>query len=770
MTWRRGAIYTAGLVLAAGIAAPFLSADILRARIQRAVEHGLHRKVEIGKVRFNLFLGPGFTLKDVTIYDDPTVGIEPLAYVENVQARVRFLSLFSKRLAFSNLTLEEPSINLVKRDDGVWNFQLLLLARTPAPQQPPIDDTPSIQVRSGRLNFKTGDVKSKFYFSDTDVDLDPGGDRLDFRFRGEPARTDRAGQTFGRLLFRGSWVRKQSGEPQIDLDAELDRSTIDEVVKLIEGHGVGVHGILASRAHISGPFSKLAIRGEMQLSDVHRWDLMPVGGVWNLKYRGALDLWNQRLRLETLPDAPSLPLVVKFDANQYLSTPHWALILDFREVPSATLLRIARHMGAPIPEAVSAEGNVTGVLGYSGEAGLQGQLRFARTSLKLPSADPIAFQSADMIVSNDFLAAGPAVIEMPNGQTAELQASYLLRSGDLGLTISTPLMDVAQLHSGTALALGAGSLPALEYFHQGSWRGWIGYSRGANSEGEWRADIELQNTRIDPPGIAEPVRIASASLSVEGEKFSLTRIRGRAGTIPFTAELHSPGRLRVDIAAATSEALQALFRPTLIRSQSLLSRTLRLGRLTVPEWLRSRRLDANVKIDRLTINGDDWIVAKTRLLWDGADIRLTGIDARFEAASAMGAIQIDLTGRQPLYSAQGRVENIAYKDGLLSVEGTASAAGVGPDVMATAQGEGTFSGEDISFAPDGDLDTIAGDFSLAPGAVLKLTNLQISQGQDTYGGQGATQADGRLLLELTGSRRQLRLVGTLVAPVPALAR
>src|SRR5437588_5022238 len=121
MNWRRAALLSAALVLAAGVAAPFLSADILRGRIQNADEQGLHRRVAIGKVRFNLFMGPGFTLKDVTIYDDPSVGIEPLAYVASVQARIRLLSLFSKRLTFSHLRLDEPSINLVKRDDGVWN-------------------------------------------------------------------------------------------------------------------------------------------------------------------------------------------------------------------------------------------------------------------------------------------------------------------------------------------------------------------------------------------------------------------------------------------------------------------------------------------------------------------------------------------------------------------------------------------------------------------------------------------------------------------------
>jgi hypothetical protein len=573
---------------------------------------------------------------------------------------------------------------------------------------------------------------------------------------------------FGHLLFRGSWIRKHAGEPELDLDAELDRSAVDQAVQLIEGHGVGVHGILATRAHIAGPLSALAITGQMQLSDVHRWDLMPAPGSWNLKYRGTLDLWNQRLRLETVPDARSLPLLAKFDVSGYLSNPRWAVTLDFRELPSTTLLELARHMGAPFPDSITADGNVTGVVGYASATGLQGQLRFARTALKLPSADPIAFESADVLISKDRAAVGPAVVQMPNGQTAELQASYLLASGDIDVRLSTDRMDLAQLHSGTALALGAGLLPALEYFRQGSWKGSIAFTRAGDAVGQWHAELELQNTRLEVPGIAAPVSVSSASLSIAGDTFALTRVRGRGGDIPFTAELRSPGRMRIDIAEATPEGLEALFRPTLSRSQSLLSRTLRLGRLTMPEWLRSRRLDANVRINRLAINGDDWTVAKSRLIWEGGRIRITGIDAHHQDMSAMGAIQIDVSGPEPAYTAQGRLENLAYKSGTLSMEGTATSGGLGPDVIATAKGEGSFSGEDISFAPDAEFETVAGDFVLSSGGRVRLTNLQIAEGPDTFAGQGSTQADGRLLLELTGARKQLRLVGTLLAPRPAL--
>src|SRR5438128_440604 len=62
--------------LMAGIAAPFLSADSFRDRISKALEASLGRKVKIGAVRLDLFGGPGFTISDVEIADDPAFGIE----------------------------------------------------------------------------------------------------------------------------------------------------------------------------------------------------------------------------------------------------------------------------------------------------------------------------------------------------------------------------------------------------------------------------------------------------------------------------------------------------------------------------------------------------------------------------------------------------------------------------------------------------------------------------------------------------------------------
>src|SRR6202035_1237855 len=113
-------------VVAIGLLAPYMDANRMRPRIQAALETAFNRPVEIGAVHLNLFSGPGFTVEDVVIEDDPAAGIEPFAHVERMQARVRWLSLLRGKLAFSSLRMDSPSVNLVKTQAGPWNIQPLL--------------------------------------------------------------------------------------------------------------------------------------------------------------------------------------------------------------------------------------------------------------------------------------------------------------------------------------------------------------------------------------------------------------------------------------------------------------------------------------------------------------------------------------------------------------------------------------------------------------------------------------------------------------------
>ncbi len=230
-----------------------------------------------------------------------------------MQARIRWTSLFAGNLAFSSLRLAadnaatRPASTWSAWPSGPWNIQPLLDHR-PQSNAPHRRAIPDIQIRGGRIDFKFGDTKSVFYISDADVDVyaNENGDVV-IRFSGAPARTDQASPSFGELTARGLLQSGSNGEDQLSMGVHLDRTAISEITRLFHGSDIGVHGFVLANAKLAGPLSNIGITGDLNISDVHRWDLMPSPGEgWTLNYRGSLNLNGHHLELGTL-ETPLTP-------------------------------------------------------------------------------------------------------------------------------------------------------------------------------------------------------------------------------------------------------------------------------------------------------------------------------------------------------------------------------------------------------------------------------------------------------------------------------
>ena len=140
----------------------------LKARIANSISRAVARPMEIGSVHLRFLPRPGFDLENVVIYEDPAFGAEPMLRAPEVTAVVRLTSLLRGRLDISRLELTEPSLNLVRREDGRWNWEALLerTARTPlAPTAKSKREArpgfPYIEASSGRINFKAGAEKNR---------------------------------------------------------------------------------------------------------------------------------------------------------------------------------------------------------------------------------------------------------------------------------------------------------------------------------------------------------------------------------------------------------------------------------------------------------------------------------------------------------------------------------------------------------------------------------------------------------------------------------
>src|SRR6516165_6947802 len=166
-----GAVVMAFVI--AGLAAPFISAGTYGARLRVSLGRALGRGVEIrGPVRFSLFRGPGFSADNVVIHEDPSIGFEPIAYVDTVHVRPSLWALLGGRFVIASTRLEDATLNLTKSapagEAGRWNFVSFV-------NRSVMSTAPAIHIRGGRINFKFGDTKSIFYLMDTDLDIAPPG-------------------------------------------------------------------------------------------------------------------------------------------------------------------------------------------------------------------------------------------------------------------------------------------------------------------------------------------------------------------------------------------------------------------------------------------------------------------------------------------------------------------------------------------------------------------------------------------------------------------
>ena len=762
---RRWLLAAAGLFLAAALALPFLKADSFAAQIREALERSLRRKVEFGKVRLHLLTRPGFSIDEVIIHEDPEIGLEPVAYVTSLDAGLHWRSLFTRRLEFSSLRLEEPSLNLVRTDRGAWNVQKLLSAVL---ESAPGGRVPRFEVRAGRVNFKSGDLKSAFYVTDADVDLTPESGGLSLTFSGEPARTDRGAEGFGRLSGRARW---RTGDGRLDADLQLERNAISELSTLIAGRDLGLHGSVSSRVHLTGTLTGLEVGGELRLEDIHRWDLMPVRGrEWPVGFRGRLDLSGQSLELAA---GSSKAFTLRLRAKEWMTRPQWGVSVAVDGIPASSVIEVGRHMGFPLPEEPQVEGNLAGVVGYSSQNGLQGQVSLKGLQVRLADT-PLVFSQGQVVVHGRVVEFGPAELEY-GPHRPRVSATYNQESDSLAMELTARGLPLSDLKNLLRLApTGESAGPWMARLEGGAWSGTLSYTRGAEEAPAWEGSFDLERSTLAIPELAKPIAVARASVSQGEGRLEVSRFRGSAGGIGFSADYRrlddaaKRERLQVTIPQADAGELEALLQPVLVRRQGLIARALRRAP-PPPEWLSSRRLEGGVRIGRLDLPGGPMESFGARLAWEGPSVDLLSVEARYRGAHIAGFLATDLRGASPKYRFSGRAEHLAWRDAEFdvegTVEGTVEAEGTGAELWQNLISEGVLEARGLQIGGD-DVKSISAAylFGTVRGTPrLQVANMEMTWGQETYRGQGGSQADGRLVFDLASGRQKMRLGGSLAA-------
>jgi hypothetical protein len=126
----------------------------------------------------------------------------------------------------------------------------------------------------------------------------------------------------------------------------------------------------------------------------------------------------------------------------------------------------------------------------------------------------------------------------------------------------------------------------------------------------------------------------------------------------------------------------------------------------------------------------------------------------------------------PRYRFTAAATGFSWRGGTLSATGEFQTSGTGVGALQHLHANGTFSGQDLNLSADDLFSSVSGKFlfSFADGwPDLRVSNLQVTQGDDAWTGGAASQSDGKLVIDLERPGQQRHVVSTLEPEAPALS-
>ena len=279
------------------------------------LESAFGRPVQAENFSIHVLPVPQLEMYRVTIGEDPAFGREYFLRAERMTAQFRWLGLLRGRFQFGTMSLARPSLILVRNAEGRWNLEGWLpparsnVTGTNAPgdsgSQTIAESThhlQKIEFEEGRINFKVGDDKRPFAFTNVSGNVEQvSAGRWRMNLVAEPWRSGLALQSTGTLYVVGDVAGTSARLQPAQFQVHWAKVSMADLFRLATGNDSGVRGEFALDGNASvdmeKPFSDTAKsmwRFELQAraTQLHRWDLterndnprvnMDVKGEWNL--------------------------------------------------------------------------------------------------------------------------------------------------------------------------------------------------------------------------------------------------------------------------------------------------------------------------------------------------------------------------------------------------------------------------------------------------------------------------------------------------------
>ena len=469
------AIVVAVVAVALGVFLATFNPNDYRGTIQTKLEQQLDRKVTLGNMSLGL-LPLRFRVANLSIAEDPKFGrTSPFIQTQELSVSVKLLPLLSKSVEVDSLSLERPSVELIKNAQGVWNFASLGPKTPAAPsssQQPfslgelAINDgtvaITDLRDRRPRTVYDHINLKLTDFAPDSPFKLDasvhlPGSGNQEVSLKGKGGPLSHADPAA--TPFKGT--------------LDLKNVEIAGLQKFLQNPAlVNTDGVLSGHTEIASENGKLSANGQMNL-DKPRLHGIEVGYPINADYDVSDDLPNDLLRINkgAIKLGPT-PLSVTGTVNHKPTPAELNLDLKAADVSIAEIARLAAAAGIAFAPGTTVNGKISADIKAQGAAdkpALNGTLNGRDIQISGKEiAKPVEVKAVNIALT-------PAEIHSDNfnvtsgGTTASVQFAmkqYTSKSPEVDATLRAPqaalpdLLAMAKAYGVTSLdkVTGAGNL------------------------------------------------------------------------------------------------------------------------------------------------------------------------------------------------------------------------------------------------------------------------------------------------------------------------
>ncbi len=545
------------IVLLAVLVPPFVNVNRYRKRVTEAIGRALGRDVTVSRIALKLLPRPGIVLSDFVVAESPSYGAEPMLHADSVTAFLRLTSLWRGRLEIGTLDLDSPSLNLVRRSDGHWNVEELVERASQVSSAPTAKSRPEerprfpyVEASGGRINFKLGEVKKSFAFTDADFALwleseNQWGIRLEAR----PMRTDVDVHDTGTLKLDGRFQRASSlRDTPLDLKLTFSGGPLGQLTKLIYGRDRGWRGNVRSTAALSGTPAALGVTLEAQVDNFRRYDialgealrlLVHCTGTYSSP-EGAL----QDVQCESPVGAGVLD--VRGNAQGWAGEAY-DLSISAEKIPASRIVAFARHTKKDLPGDLTATGEFEGVFAVRKQAGgapvwagggranllalhsdvLKQDLQIGTMEIAVPEPIPPgtphpkhpAARTAPPLPANPGLRLVVKPFPIPLGALSPATASAAFDEDHYSVNLKGEAEMARLLNIAKALGIGTpgvglAGMAQIDLDVAGTW---VGFAPPGTS-----GNVQLRAVTAELQGVSEPLLLSSAAATLANQQVTVT--------------------------------------------------------------------------------------------------------------------------------------------------------------------------------------------------------------------------------------------------------